>query len=723
MNKLSFVEDIESNRRRTNKLLFLICLSILFSPINILSQVERNLEKFSLNGFGRYIFIDDKIKLTSISTYDFDEDGIIDIGGLDESGKNFFVYYGKGSNNFSSPIKYSFSKNYSGFLVKNLKVNGKTNLILYSRLEGLISIYSFYGRRISNSGNISIDCCFSNVEVANLDNSPELELFVYGSNFRGFGIISFKSFSNFTYKKIGQETFSKLLPVYLNADNKIDFVGFNPFSKELVLLRNNSLFNYSRSVYRQFAVAIDEMLSGNFDDDFLNDIALISNQTKSIFILFGNGIGSFSNQVNYSLISNYSSTLVFDYNLDLNDDFIVYDKFSKKLFLKSLTQTTRLKSLSLIELEKMYSMSIYRSTTTKGIVVSSNQGLFLLVQSNLSFKTQQYAISSNPVDLQTYRISNELYPRIIFIDRENLRLNILNRNEYNSPQELLTAPLSYKYEKIKILRANDNEFHIACYKPLIYNFDYFVINLKEGKFKREIVTVDGLIRDINLEPSSTDKILLNIILQWKNELHTVVYKPFEVNKISLNEKISSLDFLDFAYDSFNRILFKLKRDVTSRNILIEKISFEQSFKKSDKIELFRVKDEDYLTAGLFLCENFRNENFLYLNLTGLNQHNLFIIPVDKPSQSFKLEKIFIEDFNSCRCKEQSFSLIKYFTYYNSLSRSIEGIQFIGKGKPVNLQIKNESIYSNYSIDYSLKRNAEIVYVLNYSIIKIEPLQL
>jgi len=97
MNRLSFVEAIESNRLRKNNLFLFICLSILISHWTLFAQVEKNLEKISLNGFGRYIFIDDKIKFSSVSAFDFDGDGIVDIGGLDESGKNFFVYYGKGS--------------------------------------------------------------------------------------------------------------------------------------------------------------------------------------------------------------------------------------------------------------------------------------------------------------------------------------------------------------------------------------------------------------------------------------------------------------------------------------------------------------------------------------------------------------------------------------------------------------------------------------------------
>ncbi|MCR4417799.1 MAG: VCBS repeat-containing protein [Ignavibacteria bacterium] len=721
MNRLSFVEDTESNRQKRSRLLFLISLSILLIPLNALPQIERNFEKFSLNGFGRYIFIDDKLKLVSILTYDFDGDGIIDIGGLDESGKNFFVYYGKGSNEFSTPVKYSLSKSYSGFLVKKLRIDGRTNLILYSRLEGQISIYSFYGRNISRSANITVDCCFFNVDAVNLDNTPELELVIYGSNFRGLGILSFRNFYNYTYKKIGEDIFKNLLAINLNADNKIDFVGYNPISRELILLRNNSLFNYSRFVYKKFDIQIDEILEGNFDDDFLSDVALISNQSKNLFILYGNGIGSYSNQNSYRLISNYSSTIVFDYNRDLIDEFVVYDKFSKKLILKSLGDNNNLKSLPLIEIENLYSMNIYRTTNTKGVVVSSSQGLFLIVQSNLNFKSQKFAVSSNPVDLWTFRASNELYPKIIFIDRENLKLNILNRNEFNSPQDLYSIPISYKYERLKILYESDNELHIVCYKPMIYNFDYFVIKLNEGKYFREIITVSGSIKEINPETSQTEKFLLNIIVQNKNELRVIVLKPFDVNKILLNEKLISLDLLDFAYDYQNRTLFTINRD--GRNLTLKKIDFDQSFRHSEIEDLIKLKDENYFLASLSFCENFRNERFLYLNLSNQNQNKILITTVEKPTQNFIIERVLIEDKSSCQCKERMNYSIKDFTYFNSISKNIEVLQFSGRGKPVNLPVKSLPLYSSYAIDYSLKKKAEIVYISNYSIINIEQIDL
>jgi hypothetical protein len=102
---------------------------------------------------------------------------------------------------------------------------------------------------------------------------------------------------------------------------------------------------------------------------------------------------------------------------------------------------------------------------------------------------------------------------------------------------------------------------------------------------------------------------------------------------------------------------------------------------------------------------------------------LFIIPLENPDRKFVLEEVSIEDKSSCKCKSQPNNLIKDFVYFNSNSKNIEMIQFRSKGKPYNLPVKNLTGLTSYSIDYSLKRNAEIVYISNYSIINIETLNL
>lgn len=724
MNRLLLDEVIDSNRRKRNKLFLLFCLSILAIPLNIFPQVEKNIERISLNGFGRYISVDNQSQIVSIFSFDINGDGIIDIAGLDETGENLYVYYGKGFNSFSNPIKYSFGRKYSGILFKDLNIDGRTNLVLYSKLDGVIVIYSFYGKSIARIMNITVDCCFSNIEAINLDVSPEFELVLYGANFKGIGIISLKRNGRFTYKKIEEnETYSLLVPFNLNSDNKIDLIAFNPLSRELILLRNIASYHFSKSIYKKFDFSFDRILVGNFDDDLLNDIALVNNQNKRMHLFYGNGIGGFSRQGLIRIPSNFSSTVVFDFNRDLQDDFIVFDHFVKKLILKTLINDEKILSLPIIELNRLYSLALYRTITTKGIVISTSNGIFLIVYSSLNFKSEKYAIVSNPVFLQTFRFSNELYPKILLIDRESNRLNIITRNEFNSPQDIYSIPMSAPHERIKILSATENEMHIVCFKPLRYNFDYFVIKLKEMKYKREIVTVDGLIKDINIEPSLKGKFLLNIIVQSGSDFRAIVYQPFEVNKILLNEKIGTTDFIDFAYDNLNRNLFFLSRGPMNLNLVIKSRRFDPSFKNFEEKDLVEIKEENYLSAKIFLCENPNNLQFLYVNLSGLNSNRLMVVPVREPSANSFIERIQIDESNSCSCIEYYNPYDKSFTFFNSLSKKVEKIQIRGRGKPINLPIWQLPSATTFAIGYSLKEVGEIVYISNYSIINIERIDL
>ncbi|MCX8057155.1 MAG: VCBS repeat-containing protein [Ignavibacteria bacterium] len=717
MSKLLFAEDIGSSRLRKVNLILIIWLGIL--PSTIFPQIERISEKIFLNGFGRYIFVDNQFTLYNIFSFDLDGDGVIDIGGLDESGKNLIVYYGQGFNKFTSPVRYSLGGKFTGIQVRNLNLNDRVNLIAYSKVEGIIKIFSFYKRVISPFLNLKVDCCFSEIVIVNLDKSPQLELVLYGQNFKGIGIITFEN-NKYDYRKVGEETYAKLVPIFLNSDNKIDFVGYNPLKRELHLLRNNSIYNYSTNIYDVFDERIDEILSGNFNDDIINDIVLISNVSNVMYVLLGNGVGNFSNKFKIKTISKYTDNVVFDYNRDLIDDFIIYDRNAKKIYLKTIASDySRIISFPLSEIEKLYSLASYRTTTTKGVAFSTNQGIFLIVYSSLSFDNEKYSISSNPSDLITYRVPDELYPKLIFIDRGSNRLNIVTRNEFNAPQEIFSIPLSYSYEKIKIIRAKSNKINLVCFKQLNYHFDYFEIDLRNGNYLRENLAIDGLIKDIGQETSTSDKVTLNVIVQSKNEIRTIIIKPFEVNKVILNESISDNNFLDFSFDFTSRTFFFVNKDLVGNQIHLWSKKFDQTYKKFELTKTTSIKNQDFLSVKLTLCDFFSDTKFALLNLSNLKEDMLLLIPVKNPTKYFSIDKILINDFGTCRCEgENSFSQNNFY-FYNELSKSFEKIVFSGKGKPINYSIRSYPSNTIFSVDYNMRHKSEIVYISNYSIFNIE----
>lgn len=720
MNKRSFVEVTVSSRLRKNSFITFLCL--LLFPTFIFSQVKRDADRIFLNGFGRYIFIDNQLNLLSLFSSDVDGDGNVDIGGLDETGKNLFIYYGKGSNQFTQPIRYFLGGQFSGLLVKNLKLDNRVNLIAFSKVEGQIKVFSFNRRSISTILNLKVDCCFYDLIVVNLDRTSQLEIVLYGPNFNGLGIISLRN-NDYTYKRLEIENFTRLIPFHLNSDDRIDLVGFNSLSKELVLLRNNAIYNYSKNTYQRFDENIDEILSGNFDDDLINDLVLISNYSKSMYVLYGNGIGGFSRRDNITLNSKHSNNIVFDYNRDLIDDLITYNRFDKKISLVSISENyQRIISQPLIEVEKLFSITGYRTTTTKGVAFSTSQGIFLIVYSSLGFEQQRYSISSNPVDILTYRLSNELFPRIIFIDKALKKLNILVRNEFNSPQEIISIPLSFAYESVKILRTNREQLYLICFKPLNYHFDLLEINFETGKYSRENLSVDGMILDIGYESSPTDKMLLNVLVQSRNELKTIILKPYEVNKIVLNEPISEFNFLDYSFDFSNRELYFINKDIIGNEMHLWSKKFESSFKQFELKKLISFKNKDYLSAKLMVCDFFGETKFALLNLSGLKENVLLLVPLKNPDKYFTLDNILIKDFNSCKCLKHTIPSNITFSFYNEVSKAFEKITFNSRGKPINSPVKNYPMSTLYSIDHTLKHKAEIVYISNYSIINIESLR-
>ncbi len=657
----------------------------------------------------------------SLFSSDVDGDGNVDIGGLDESGKYLYVYYGKGSNQFTQPVRYFLGGQFSGLLVKSLRLDNRVNLIAYSKVEGQIKIFSFNRRSISTSFNLKVDCCFYDLLLVNLDRTPQLEIVLYGLNFNGLGIISFRN-NAYTYKKLEIENFTRLIPFHLNSDDRVDFVGFNSLSKELVLLRNNTIYNYSKSTYQRFDENIDEILSGNFDDDLINDLVLISNSSNSMYILFGNGIGGFSRRNKIRTHSKYSNNIVFDYNRDLIDDLITYNRFDKKISLISISENyQRIISQPLIEVEKLFSLTGYRTTTTKGLAFSTSQGIFLVVYSSLGFEQQRYSISSNPVDILTYRLSNELFPRIIFIDKELKKLNILFRNEFNSPQEIISIPLSFAYENVKVIRTNRELLYLICFKPLTYHFDLLEIDFESGKYDRENLSVDGMIMDIGFEVSTTDEMLLNVLVQSKNELRTIILKPFEVNKVVLNEPILEFNFLDYSFDFSSRELLFINKDIIGNEIHLWSKKFEPSYKKFELKKIKSFKNKDYLSAKLMVCDFFSDTKFALLNLSGLKENVLLLVSLKNPDLNFALDNILIKDINSCKCLRHTTSPSVTFSFYNELSRAFEKIIFNSRGKPINSPVKNYPMSTLYSIDHTLKHNEEIVYISNYSIINVEQL--
>jgi hypothetical protein len=254
---------------------------------------------------------------------------------------------------------------------------------------------------------------------------------------------------------------------------------------------------------------------------------------------------------------------------------------------------------------------------------------------------------------------------------------------------------------------------------LIYHFDYLRIDLKSGRYLKENLSVNGLIEDIGMEAQLADKEILNVITISGSELRSVLVKPFEANKVLLMEKLASSDVIDFVFDFATRELFFIDKDLSKFELRLWTRKFDQSYKKYEDYRLISLRDENYLTVNLSLCDLYKDSRIAFVNVSNLKESKLFIFPVSHPDKNFVIDKIKITDLMGCKCQKHTGSRTKTFSFYNEANQSIEQIIFSSKGKPVNYPIKKLPSSTIYSIDYSLKQKPEIVYISDYSIINIE----
>jgi len=671
-----------------------------------------------MNGFGRYEFIHTDEELFKLFAFDLNLDGNIDIGGLDKTGKNLFIFFGKGLNQFERPVKYSLSDSFSGLTVRRLNLDDRPNLILWSRITGKIEIFSVLGKSLLRIKSIKIDCCFFEVVPVNLDHTRELELIVYGSNYNGIDVISLRAVP-IRITRISDGFYDILVPFYLNSDEKIDFVTFNNVNKELYLFRNNSNLNFSKALYRKFNSTYGKLHVGNYDEDGINDLAMVSNRSYEVNILSGNGIGGFDRINSIQRKSIVTTSISYDYNRDLEDDFIFYSTQNNLLTLDVIKDGITFLSLPLIEIDRINSITNYLTTTTKGVLFSTTTGLNLIYYSSLPDFEQTYAISAGIVNLQFLSKHNEVFNKILWIDKRNRTLNLLLRTEFNTPKEIYFINLSSDYDLLEILDDDKRYVKLVCFSIGKYYFDYFIIDLLEKTFKRKVVTVDGEIFQIGLNTPKGE--LLTVVVKKSDALKVFVVNPFAVNQVLLSKQLNREKVLAFTFDFTERKFIGLISEKDLRFNLIVR-EFESNFEKFSEYSLGKFNFPKAIDYNLYLCGNKTGESIIFLNLIALDESKLFVLRPGLVSNAIELQNINLPDRSFCNCVENSITKEPELLFLNEKTNELERLALTKRSRLLRQTVLEnlKNISSVYAI--SSLPSGELAYVYNYSILRIKKLK-
>lgn len=708
MSKHSLEEVIEFNKRKINRftLVFFLIIVVVNSSW---AQPFKDFLQVSLNGFGLYFPIDEKFSLNNLFVYDIDQDGNLDFGGLNESGKILLIYYGKGLNQFNPPIKIHFPRKISGLVVKKLNINKYVNLVLWSKLENQIRIYSFINRYLRFNYVINTECCISEVTPVNLDLYPESELVLSGANFRGIAIINLRR-SSYQIQYIDDGYYTNVVPFQLNSDELIDLVAYNIREKSLVKFRNNGFLHFSKNIHTTFVDEINQLLKGDFNDDNISDLMIIPKLSKQFFIAYGNGFGSFSHIENFFNNYEMNNAITYDFNRDLIDDLIFYNRKSRIIAVKGISKNTNYseKSIPILRTENLYSFVPYKTVTSKGILFSTEKGIFSIVKLSIPTETLTFALAVEPVALESFYLEKETFPIILIIDSFDKTLRLILRNEYNYPKDLFLVKLSSDYNRIKILNLTKESVDLVCYKIGLFHFDFVRIDFSSNRYKKINLSINFPITSIGLNSLDDQKFDIGVMSNSKDGLIMTVLNPFSINKQVLQENILKESNLAFSFDFSKRSLYYLKRIINSTKILLVKNEYDLSFKNYQSEIIYSFQDQGYSDFNLFQ-QNVLSENlWIFIYLRQLNRNKLVSINSKYPNEINYFDDIQFPSNIHYDIWDQNSKYL--FLYYNLHSKSIEQLQEIQRGKLVKRELMKYPNYILYTYSILRDRVKEIIYI-------------
>ena len=259
----------------------------------------------------------------SLASGDFNADGKTDLVTANYTGNGISILLGDGSGDFPSATKISVGGFYPWFVaVGDFNTDGKLDLAI-TRDAYYNNISILFG---DGTGNFGAPVDFAGVHgprpvaVADLNGDGKPDLAVgnrIGVNsisvFLGNGVGGFSAPTEFS---LGGFNGPRSIAIGdFNSDGKADLVVANESSNDVALLTGNGVGSFSGPVNFSVGTAPTGVTLGDFDGDGLPDVAVANSGSHNISILSGNGLGGFSSTIHYDANSS-GSVVAGDFNGD-----------------------------------------------------------------------------------------------------------------------------------------------------------------------------------------------------------------------------------------------------------------------------------------------------------------------------------------------------------------------------------------------------------------------
>jgi len=406
----------------------------------------------------------------------------------------------------------------------------KDRYVFTSRQNRLLGLLKISGNEKPELiSKLEFDSFPKNINVGDVNNYSIEEFLITGSGFDGISLIYQYKERLGESKIAGGSSFCFSTLIDLSNDGFYDIVACNLLESSLQFFSNDGEGNFNLMRSLPSDTKLYSINSYNIDNDKFED--LVVSNTGSITILYGDFQSSYKEKVVIQVEHIPEEVLSGDFNQDGLID-LAYVDYTNGTLSVIFGNGGR----------EFYEEVLYRKMNGLTDVHQSNNALWFLSDDGQLFSIERFngitkevnfVPAVNPTAIQHFDYAEDGVTDICFIDSYTSELNLLIRNKMGIPTLYYSVPVSADYKDIitEVTTSGDNIFY--CFTKGNVLVEIIKTNFENETIERKQLYSPGNIQDLKVK--RVDSMLTNIFITY-NSTNRFVLGKFGYRDLSVTFK-------------------------------------------------------------------------------------------------------------------------------------------------------------------------------------------